>query len=150
VWVCKTTLGRIMFNDLLPGDYPFVNDQMAKGKQSVVINDMAERYPMILVAQTVDRLKDAGFYWATRSGVTVAMSDVQVPPVKQEILDAYEKRADKVEKQYLRGALSKDEHNAALVKIWSEATEKVGQAMEDNYPKPTRFRSLCARVRPVT
>ena len=89
---------------------------------------------MIMVAQTVDRLKDAGFYWATRSGVTVAVSDVQVPPVKKEILASYDKRAKKVEKQYQRGALSHDERNAALVKIWSEATEEVGQAMEDNYP----------------
>ena len=134
VWSCKTTLGRVMFNDLLPGDYPFVNDQMSKKKQAVIINDMAERYPMIMVAQTVDRLKDAGFYWATRSGVTVAVSDVQVPPVKKEILASYDKRAKKVEKQYQRGALSHDERNAALVKIWSEATEEVGQAMEDNYP----------------
>ena len=51
---------------------------------------LAERYPMIVVAQTVDKLKDAGFHWATRSGVTVSMADVLVPPRKKEILDSYE------------------------------------------------------------
>ena len=72
--------------------YPFVNKQMHKKVQAPIINDLAERYPMIVVAQTVDKLKDAGFYWATRSGVTVSMADVLVPPEKQEILDRYEER----------------------------------------------------------
>ena len=115
--------------------YPFVNEQMHKKVQAAIINDLAERYPMIVVAQTVDKLKDAGFYWATRSGVTVSMADVLVPPNKQEILDA------------LRGArptgsrrstsvvrLNHDERNDALVKIWQEATEEVGKALRAHYP----------------
>ena len=94
--------------------YPFVDKQMHKKVQAAIINDLAERYPMIVVAQTVDKLKDAGFHWATRSGVTVSMADVLVPPNKAEILDAYEERADKVEKQFQRGALNHDERNEAL------------------------------------
>jgi DNA-directed RNA polymerase subunit beta' len=89
---------------------------------------------MIVVAQTVDKLKDAGFYWATRSGVTVSMADVLVPPQKQEILDRYEKEADAIEKKYQRGALNHDERNEALVKIWQDATEEVGRALRDHYP----------------
>ena len=79
--------------------------------QATIINDLAERYPMIVVAQTVDKLKDAGFYWATRSGVTVSMSDVLVPPEKAEIIDGYEAQADEIEKKYQRGALNKPERN---------------------------------------
>jgi len=110
-----------MFNELLPVAYPFVDKQMHKKVQAAIINDLAERYPMIVVAQTVDKLKDAGFHWATRSGVTVSMADVLVPPNKAEILDAYEARADKVEKQFQRGALNHDERNEALVEIWKES-----------------------------
>ena len=95
----------MLFNELLPTGYPFINQQMHKKVQASIINDLAERYPMIVVAQTVDKLKDAGFYWATRSGVTVSMADVLVPPEKQEILERYEKEADGIEKQYQRGAL---------------------------------------------
>mgnify|MGYP000367208563 CR=1 FL=1 len=69
-------------NELLPLGYAFVNKQMHKKEQAKIINDLAERYPMIVVAQTVDKLKDTGFYWATRSGVTVSISDVLVPPEK--------------------------------------------------------------------
>ena len=73
----------MLFNDLLPADYPFINEPMPKKRQAAIVNDLAERYPMVTVAQTLDKLKDAGFYWATRSGVTVAISDVVVPPGKK-------------------------------------------------------------------
>ena len=82
----------MLFNELLPRGYPFVNEQMHKKVQARIINDLAERYPMIVVAQTVDKLKDAGFYWATRSGVTVSMADVLVPPEKAEIPSATRRR----------------------------------------------------------
>jgi DNA-directed RNA polymerase subunit beta' len=134
-WLAETTLGRVLFNELLPRGYPFVNKQMHKKVQASIINDLAERYPMIVVAQTVDKLKDAGFYWATRSGVTVSMADVLVPPEKQEILERYEAEADSIEKQYQRGKLNRDERNEALVKIWQDATEEVGQALRSHYPK---------------
>jgi DNA-directed RNA polymerase subunit beta' len=133
-WMADTTLGRVMFNELLPLGYAFVNEQMHKKVQARIVNDLAERYPMIVVAQTVDKLKDAGFYWATRSGVTVSMADVLVPPQKQEILDRYEKEADAIEKKYQRGALNHGERNEALVKIWQDATEEVGRALRDHYP----------------
>src|SRR5690349_5906801 len=132
--MAETTLGRVLFNELLPVGYPFVNKQMHKKEQSSNIYDLAERYPMIVVAQTVDKLKDFGFYWATRSGVTVSISDVLVPPEKPAIIEDFEAQADKIEKQYQRGALDKKERNSALVTIWQEATDKVGKAMEAHFP----------------
>lgn len=107
---------------------------MPKKRQAAIINDLAERYPMIVVAQTVDKLKDAGFYWATRSGVTVSMSDVLVPPEKADIMERYEQQSDQIEKKYQRGALDHQERNNALVKIWQEATEEVGKALRAHYP----------------
>ncbi|MFD3812669.1 DNA-directed RNA polymerase subunit beta' [Rhodococcus sp. NPDC058639] len=133
-WTAETTLGRVLFNELLPVNYGFVNDIMPKKRQAAIINDLAERYPMIVVAQTVDKLKDTGFYWATRSGVTISMADVLVPPEKKEILERYEGQADAIQRQYDRGKLSEDERRDSLVKLWQEATEEVGQAMEAHYP----------------
>ncbi len=134
-WTAETTLGRVLFNELLPKGYAFVNKQMHKKVQASIINDLAERYPMIVVAQTVDKLKDAGFHWATRSGVTVSMADVLVPPRKQEILDAYEEKADVIEKKYQRGGLTREERTDALVTIWKDATEEVGNALRAHYPQ---------------
>ena len=62
-WLADTTLGRVFFNELLPEDYPFVNDLLPKKRQAAIVNDLAERYPMVTVAQTLDKLKDAGFHW---------------------------------------------------------------------------------------
>ncbi|MGO2058949.1 MAG: DNA-directed RNA polymerase subunit beta' [Candidatus Corynebacterium faecigallinarum] len=134
VWLAHTTLGRVLFNDLLPWNYPFVDDVMAKKPQAAVINDLAAKYPMITVAQTVDKLKDAGFYWATRSGVTITMHDVLVLPNKKEILDRYEQRAQVIEKKFGRGAINGTERYNSLVDLWKEATDFVGESVEKLYP----------------
>ncbi|NNG35133.1 DNA-directed RNA polymerase subunit beta' [Nakamurella aerolata] len=133
-WVAQTTLGRVLFNELLPDGYPFVNEEMPKKKQAAIVNDLAEHYPMSLVAQTLDKLKEAGFYWATRSGMTVAINDVVIPPNKEEILAQHEAEATKVEKAYQRGNLSRNERNADLVRIWENATKAIEQALPDAYP----------------
>lgn len=134
MWMAETTLGRMLFNELLPWNYPYVEGVMAKKPQAVVINDLAVQYPMITVAQTVDKLKDAGFYWATRSGVTITMHDVLVLPNKQEVLDNYEAKARVIEKKLERGKINEAERYQSLVDLWKEATDFVGQSVEDLYP----------------
>ena len=69
-----------------------------------LVNDLAERYPKVAVAETLDRVKDAGFYWATRSGVTVALSDVLTPKGKKQIIEKYEKLAAKVQSAVRQGS----------------------------------------------
>lgn len=133
-WLAETTLGRVLFNELLPWNYPYVEGVMAKKPQASVINDLAAKYPMITVAQTVDKLKDAGFYWATRSGVTITMHDVLVLPNKQEVLDSYEAKARVIEKKMARGKINEAERYQSLVDLWKEATDFVGQSVEDLYP----------------
>jgi len=133
-WLASTSLGRVLFNQLLPVDYPFVNEEMPKKRQAAIVNDLAERYPMVVVAQTLDKLKDAGFYWATRSGVTISISDVIVPPNKQQILDGYERQADAIEKKFQRGAIAAAERQSDLEKIWTAAKDEVAAAMEENFP----------------
>ena len=134
-WIAETSLGRVLFNQLLPADYPFVNEAMPKKRQAAIVNDLAERYPMVVVAQTLDKLKDTGFYWATRSGVTIAISDVMVPPNKQQILDGYEAQADEIEKKFARGKIAAPERQSDLEKIWTAAKDEVAAAMEANFPE---------------
>ncbi|HVX43324.1 MAG TPA: DNA-directed RNA polymerase subunit beta', partial [Mycobacteriales bacterium] len=131
----ETTLGRILFNETLPADYPFVNEEMPKKRQAVIVNDLAERYPRVTVAAALDALKEAGYHWATRSGVTVAVADVVVPESKQEILERYEGQADKVQRQYERGVITDEERRQELVEIWNRATAEVAKEMEANFPK---------------
>jgi DNA-directed RNA polymerase subunit beta' len=130
-----TTLGRCLFNETLPPDYPFVNEEMPKRRLSTIVNDLAERYPKVAVAATLDGLKEAGFHWATRSGLTVAIADVVTPGSKQSILDTYEDQADKVQKQYERGVITDDERRQELIEIWTKATGDIARDMEANFEK---------------
>jgi DNA-directed RNA polymerase subunit beta' len=129
-----TSLGRCLFNELLPEDYRFVNYDVTKKELGQIVNDLAERYPKVAVAQTLDALKAAGFHWATRSGITIAIDDVVTPPNKAEILDRYEKDADKIEKQYQRGVITEEERRQELVEVWTKATSEVAKEMEENFP----------------
>src|SRR5699024_12370155 len=96
-----------------------------------VINDLAIKYPMITVAQVLDKMKDAGFYWATRSCVTITMHDVRVLANKTEMLESYEKEAERIErKDWDQGALTKRERDERLVERRDEATDSVGNAVE--------------------
>jgi DNA-directed RNA polymerase subunit beta' len=131
----ETTLGRTLFNDALPDDYRFVNYEVTKKELGQIVNDLAERYPKVAVAQTLDALKSAGFHWATRSGITIAIDDVVTPPKKAEILERYEKEAEKIEKQYQRGVITTDERRQELVEVWTKATSEVAKEMESNFPK---------------
>ncbi|MBL7499534.1 DNA-directed RNA polymerase subunit beta' [Frankia sp. CNm7] len=130
----ETTFGRCLLNEALPEGYPFINMLLHKRDQAAIVNDLAERYPKIQVAATLDALKSAGFYWATRSGVTVAIEDVIAPPNKGDILAKYEDLAEKVQKQFDRGFLSDEERRSELVQIWTSATNEVASAMEENFP----------------
>ncbi|PPF66963.1 DNA-directed RNA polymerase subunit beta' [Rathayibacter tritici] len=130
----ETTLGRALFNEALPVDYPYFEQVADKTTISGIVNDLAERYPKVEVAASLDRIKDAGFYWATRSGVTVALSDILTPPSKPEIIAGYEKKAAKVESEYDKGLTTQAERRQELVKIWTEATDEVATAMRANFP----------------
>ncbi|MDQ2756405.1 MAG: DNA-directed RNA polymerase subunit beta' [Actinomycetota bacterium] len=130
----ETTLGRALFNETLPLDYPFVDVFVDKKQLSTIVNDLAERYSKVQVAASLDALKEAGFHWATRSGITVAISDVVTPPTKTKILEDYEDRAAKVQKLYDRGAMTDNERREDLIEIWNEATNKVAEEMRRNIP----------------
>ena len=131
----ETTLGRALFNDALPADYPFVNYEVGKKALGAIVNDLAERYTKVEVAASLDALKDAGFHWATRSGVTVSIDDVTTPQDKADILAGYEEQAAKVQKQYERGLVTDDERRQELIEIWTQASNEVGKAMETNFDR---------------
>jgi DNA-directed RNA polymerase subunit beta' len=128
----ETSLGQVLFNETLPEDYPWVEAVADKGELSRIVNDLAERYPKVVTAATLDNLKDAGFYWATRSGVTVAISDIEVPVEKPAILAGYEERAAKIQGQYDKGLIDDDERRQELIEIWNKATNEIAQVMRDS------------------
>jgi DNA-directed RNA polymerase subunit beta' len=131
----ETTLGRALFNDALPADYPFVDFEVGKKQLGQIVNDLAERYPKVDVAAALDELKDTGFHWATRSGVTISMADVVSPSGKAAILERYEEQATKVQQQFNRGLITEDERRQELIEIWTQATHEVAREMEGSFEK---------------
>ena len=130
-----TTLGRALFNEALPADFPFVDTDVTKKQLGGIVDKLAEFYPKVTVAHTLDALKSLGFHWATRAGATIGIEDVVTPPRKKEILESYETQADKVQSQYEKGLITDDERRQELIEIWTKATAEVGKEMEENFPK---------------
>ncbi|WP_053618574.1 DNA-directed RNA polymerase subunit beta' [Nocardiopsis sp. NRRL B-16309] len=133
-YTLETTLGRYLFNEATPVDYPYVNFQVGKKQVSTLVNDLAEGYPKVQVATTLDALKDAGYRWATRSGLTIGIEDVVAPPRKAEILSGYDRKADKIQREFDRGLITDDERRQELTEVWTQATAEVARNMEDNFP----------------
>ena len=129
----ETTVGRLLFNEALPEGAPFVNETLHKRELSDLVARIADQYPQTEIAEVLNNLKNLGFHWAAQAGVTVSIQDLLKPPLKQKILDDFEKRAEKVESQFRRGIITDDERRQELIEIWTEATERVREDMEDRF-----------------
>ena len=128
-----SSYGRILFNETLPTDYPFVNEQVAKGRLSKIVYDIAMRYSTQQVAATLDALKDLGFTRAPWSGVSFAFSDVNEPPERDEKIAEYEAKADKVNANYEMGLLTEEARRQELIDLWTECTAEVSKEVEEKF-----------------
>src|SRR2546426_9970632 len=129
----RTTIGRAMLNAAFPDDFEFRNQPVLKGDVARLVDEVVHRYDRAQVEQVLDDLKNLGFHYATRAGVTIGIEDVTTPTAKAAILDDHEKRAQKVEQQYRRGIITDDERRQELIEIWTQATDEVKEAMEAQF-----------------
>ena len=126
----ESTLGRFLFNEAFPPDFPFHNDAVKKRDLTELASKLVEGYPRAVVAESLDKLKDLGFDFATRSGLTISIADVKTPAAKAGLLEKFEAEADKVEAQFDRGVITDDERRQKEIEVWSEATARVRDAMQ--------------------
>ncbi len=129
----ETTIGRIIFNQIFPDDYPFLNYVMNKSEVGRLVADIVDRYSGSQVPPILDGLKATGYHYATRSGVTVSVYDASVPPTKGKILADADARVAAIDEDYEMGLMSREERHRQVVDIWNEANEAVGTAMADNF-----------------
>jgi len=132
--VIETTPGRIIFNTALPEDFPFVNEVVGKRARSIgsIVEVLASNYPRVVVADSLDKIKELCYRYATQSGLTISMEDVKVPGSKQSIIARHEADAEKAENQFKRGIITDDERRQKEIEIWTNANSEVGKAMEEN------------------
>ncbi|HKS81867.1 MAG TPA: DNA-directed RNA polymerase subunit beta' [Candidatus Acidoferrales bacterium] len=124
-----TTVGRVIFNDHLPTDMPFVNGLLKKKGIQALVQYCYLRYGLEKTVVALDKLKELGFLYATKAGVSIGISDMVIPSVKFKLVDAAEHEVVKVQQQYLDGAITNGERYNKVIAIWSDVTEKVADEM---------------------
>jgi DNA-directed RNA polymerase subunit beta' len=134
----KTTVGRMIFNEVLHPKLRFLNVVIEKKQMGKIIDMAYRRLGTVKTAEQTDAIKALGFHYATRSGSTIAISDIRVPAEKAEILADAEKRVEEVERNYKRGLITNDERYQRVIAIWAEAKDNVTKTlvktMEDFNP----------------
>ena len=125
----ETTVGRALFNDTLPDDIRYVNETLDKGCLKRLVARCYQKLGLEATAELVDKIKDIGFKYATRSGVSIAVNDLTVPDEKARIIKEAEKMVEEVDRQYRRGLLTEDEQYTRTIELWSRAKDEVTEAV---------------------
>src|SRR6058998_1926603 len=127
--VIDTTVGRVLFNAVLPEELRFINQVLDRGKIREIVTALFDRFGGEVTAEVVDKIKTIGFAAATVAGVSISINDVAVPPEKAAMIAAAEKKVAEIDRQFQRGLITEQERYEATVKIWTDATRDVIEAM---------------------
>ncbi len=125
-----TTVGRVLFNAILPDVIHFVNETLDKGGIKDLIAALYEVAGPEVTTQVADDIKDLGFYFATISGTTIAIGDISIPEEKQEIINRALQEVEGVQRDYRRGLLTEQEQNQRVIEIWQGTTSEVTAAVQ--------------------
>ncbi len=128
--VIETTVGRVIFNQVLPEFARFVNWPVDKSGIREIMALIYEVGGNEVTVQVADPIKDLGFKYATLGGVTLAISDITSPPEREEILARAQAEAEKVERAFRRGLLTEQERTERIIEIWQQATEAMREAVQ--------------------
>lgn len=133
--VIETTMGRILFNQVLPEGFRFVNDIVDKSRVSHVIADCYRQFGHNETILLLDRLKTLGFEEATISGISIGIDNIQIPSSKQKMLDEGHHDVEAIETQYKNGLITDGERHNKVIDIWTHITDQVSDRMfEELHP----------------
>ena len=133
-WV-NTSVGRIIFNSILPDEFELYNEVVDKDKLGEIITRCHKELGPNRTAETLNDIKNLTFDYATKSGITIGVTDVAIPDEKEDILEESEEIVKKIEKQYRRGLITDEERYQKTIDVWGEAKEEVTEALIDNLDK---------------
>jgi DNA-directed RNA polymerase subunit beta' len=142
-----TTPGRVIFSEEVaravatalpevdPASVEFINRTLGKKETNDFVTSLVDVYGAAVISFLLDTIKELGFHFATQAGITISKNDIVVPEDKDEILSDFDERVGKIEAQFERGLITEEERHESIVDIWTQATDKVAEAMEDNLRK---------------
>ena len=125
----NTTVGRVILYDNLPKGMPFINGLMKKKGLGQLVSFTYLRYGPEMTVTMLDHIKELGFYYATRAGITISINDLIVPPGKRDFVENAQNEVVKVDQQYRDGAITNGERYNKVIAIWSDVTEKISDMM---------------------
>ena len=140
----ETSVGRIIFNQGIPQDLGFIDRKedpfqyeisfpVMKKSMGNIIERVIRTHGLTESAEVIDYIKALGFKYSTLAGITFSMSDVQVPEAKKGLLQEADSKIENIRKQYARGLITNDERYSEVIKVWEDTTNKVSDAMEENF-----------------
>jgi DNA-directed RNA polymerase subunit beta' len=127
--IINTTVGRVIFNQALPKEMPFVNGLLKKKGLQQTVQYCYLHYGLETTVEMLDSLKHTGFTYATRSGLSIGIDDLIIPAEKPALVERARGEVIKVEQQYLEGAITNGERYNKVIAVWSEVTEKIADEM---------------------
>ncbi len=127
----ETTIGRIMFNEVLPLELGFQNKIIDKSGLKHIVSECCRILSDEETARVLDSIKELGFHYATKSGITIAMNDIEVPEGKAKLLEEAEERIAIIDNQYSRGLITEDERYNGVVGVWMETMDRITNTISD-------------------
>ncbi len=137
--IVETSVGRLILNRVFPEGFRFVNEPLDKKKVSAIISEIYEQFGNEITAETLDKLKELGFEYAAKAGVSISADDLVVPKNKWEIIRKAEEEAQKVWQQYVDGIITKGERHNKIIDIWSQTTNEVTRLLFEELEKTKRI-----------
>jgi DNA-directed RNA polymerase subunit beta' len=128
--ILETTVGRVLFNRVLPEEIRYVNEKLDKGGVKDLIADVYEICGQEKTTDVADKIKTIGFEYAMKSGTTLAVADISIPPERKVIIEDALKQVELVQRDFRRGLLTEQEKNEREIEIWQDTTDRVGDAVK--------------------
>jgi DNA-directed RNA polymerase subunit beta' len=125
----QTTVGRVIFNELLPAEFGYVNRDFNKANLGIVVTNCYKRFGHARTVQLLDDIKQLGFRMATLGGISIGIDDMVVPTQKQEVLKDARLEVAKVEDQYRKGIITESERKSKVIDIWTHTTDKISELL---------------------
>ena len=125
----QTTPGRMIFNNIMPEGYTFVNHGVTEKAMNKIIADVYDRYGSGVTVELLDNMKELGFRYATRFAPSIAISDIRVSPKKKDLIEAANKQIGEVQKAHKSGVITNDERQKKVIEVWTRTNESITESM---------------------
>ena len=133
--IIDTTVGRVIFNSIMPDDYPFINREMNKKELSGLVEDCFHKYGRYQTILLLDSLKQIGFKYATIAGITVCIDDMTIPENKKDLIKQANIEVSGIQNQYKKGIITYGERYNKIIDLWTHVTDKVAENMMEGLKK---------------